>query len=191
MDLSHNGTTPATISGFTIQNGDGYGIYCSGPHTITGCTIRNNGGNGIRATSVSTIIGNTITGNIAAIVLHPEASNSTVSGNTITGNALDCIGISGGTISSSVTWRSQNAPYYVAQAIVIGETGTLTIEPGRIVKFNISTKMTVEGTLVADASGGNSIYFTSIRDDTVGGDTNGDTSLPAPGNWASIDFLHP
>ena len=95
----------------------------------------------------------------------------------------------GGTLSGNQTWPG-NALYRVTDNLVIPNGVTLTIEPGAIVKFDGARGITVQagGALVANGTVAQPIYLTSVRDDSVGGDTNGDggTSTPAMGDWDSI-----
>lgn len=90
------------------------------------------------------------------------------------------------------TWTPANSPYIVDGEINF-RYGTLTIEPGTIIKFNSSTSSLsfhADVTLTANGTEEQPIYFTSIKDDSLGGDTNGDgnTTLPAVGDWGYFSY---
>jgi len=92
-----------------------------------------------------------------------------------------------GSITSNTTW--QTGKVYVVYGTVTVDSGVvLTIEPGAIVKFNSGASMAVFGSVIADGTSGSEIYLTSIRDDSIGGDTNGDgaNTVPTIGDWAQI-----
>ncbi|MCC7202529.1 MAG: right-handed parallel beta-helix repeat-containing protein, partial [Nitrospirae bacterium] len=104
----------------------------------------------------------------------------------------------GGRISTDTTWTLSGSPYVVTSSVQFyGTTSTpitLTIQPGVVVKFQTGTYLQIaNGTsypasLNAAGMAEAPIVFTSYKDDTAGGDTNGDGSAttPAPGNWNYI-----
>ncbi|MCP4469256.1 MAG: right-handed parallel beta-helix repeat-containing protein, partial [Gammaproteobacteria bacterium] len=74
--------------------------------------------------------------------------------------------------------------------LTINAGAVLTIKPGVIVKFASGVGMTINGDLVAVGEAGNEIIFTSYKDDSEGGDTNGlpDNEVGAPGDWYRLWF---
>lgn len=100
---------------------------------------------------------------------------------------------SGGYFTGDVVWKKADSPYVVTNAI-FSNTSSLTIEPGTIIKFNSGYGILVRGRLdVGSASSTEKVYFTSIKDDAVGGDTNNDatSTLPRAGNWGGFNFAGP
>lgn len=94
-----------------------------------------------------------------------------------------------GLLSSSTVWNAANGPYIVTDDLTIPEGMSLTIMPGTVVKFNdFWDNIVVNGTLNAQGTAVSPVYFTSIHDDTRGGDTNnnGNATVPAQGQWSAI-----
>jgi hypothetical protein len=110
--------------------------------------------------------------------------------NFLSGNAKNGIWVSG-TVAESTTWQDRGYPFVSSGShITVAEGATLTLEPGSTIKGDLRGVI-VNGTLVADGTEEEPITFTSIKDDSVDGDTNGDGSatVPAPGNWTEIKFI--
>ena len=92
-----------------------------------------------------------------------------------------------GTIATDTTWSWAYSPYVVTDNVTVNSGVTLTVEPGVIVKFNETKGMTVKGRIVANGTSTARIVFTSIEDDSIGGDTGGDgPTVGAKGDWAGI-----
>ncbi|HOD80210.1 MAG TPA: right-handed parallel beta-helix repeat-containing protein, partial [Phycisphaerae bacterium] len=91
-----------------------------------------------------------------------------------------------GVLPGSQAWGGSTL-HHVTANVTVPNGVTLTINPGAIVKFDADCGITVQtgGTLLAQGSVVQPIAFTSIRDDSVGGDSNGDgnATAPAPGDW--------
>jgi parallel beta-helix repeat protein len=92
-----------------------------------------------------------------------------------------------GTITSDETWTSDNV-YVINSDLTINNGATVTIQAGTVVKLETYSDIIVNGVLDAQGTSLNPVVFTSYRDDTYGGDTNGDgaATSPAPGNWGYI-----
>lgn len=98
-----------------------------------------------------------------------------------------------GNISGNAIWTLAQSPYVVQGQLNILSGATLTIEPGVVVKLNTpltSDRINVSGTLNVEGNFFDRVYFTSYKDDAVGGDTNGDgaASTPAAQDWTGIFF---
>lgn len=94
-------------------------------------------------------------------------------------------------ISTPTTWNADTV-YYLSTSININ--AALTIQPGAVVKFATATPggamITVGSTGSINATGNSSksIVFTSYKDDSIGGDSNGDAAATTPtvGDWGKI-----
>ncbi|MCF8403891.1 MAG: hypothetical protein K9H58_08100 [Bacteroidales bacterium] len=153
-------------SDFAINNSDG--IYASsGEVHISNCFFLDNGGYAANLNNVSVI---------------------PYTGNTESGNQISAFGISG-TIDQNLALSESGCglPYVLSGTLTVNNGYTLTIPAGEIIKAN-NGRILSYGTINAIGTAADPIVFTSLLDDTYGGDWNGDgnASAPTPGNWGGI-----
>jgi len=117
--------------------------------------------------------------NVAGTAILLNHGNNTGSGGIMMSNA----------ISGTTTWTADTLPY-IANGATIPQGASLTIAPGTIIKVpdNV-TPFTVDGALTIGANNSATTTITSLKDDSVGGDTNNDGTTTSPtgdNNWRDI-----
>ena len=122
-----------------------------------------------------------------------------IGGNSVTGSGVQAVGLSGTVATSSTLTDQPGAAWDIGGfsssdgRLDIPSGVTMTIAAGTVIKGdggsggceveNICT-LSVEGSLDAVGTPTEPIVFTSINDNSVGGDTG--TGSPAAGNWSGI-----
>ncbi len=186
-----SGSYDVSIANSVVNNNGSGGITLSNTNAIlTNSQISGNQGNGVSFyKSVLTLTDNEIRSN-AGYAIHwssPSIAAPQMNGNTIADNTWNGLGLSG-SVSSDLTLPAHPTVPYVIERfyLFVKSNATLSIDPGAIVKFE--GHILVNGDLVASGTAAKPVYFTSIKDDSVGGDTNndGDSTSPAPGDWGYI-----
>src|SRR5262249_26828922 len=125
----------------------------------------------------STLDGNTFSGNgghAAFFDLRGVSGQVTAKGNSASGNGINAVGTRG-TASGArgLDWSGQaNLPVQLYNAdLTVNAGAVLTLSPGTVFKVSLpDTQLQVNGSLVAVGTAAQPIVFTSLRDDSVGGD---------------------
>ena len=172
-----------------FDSGHAFGMRClmnSNP-VISQCTFKTIVLDGIYCSGVSSpqIKGNTFSA--CRVALHKELdTNPAYSDNVLKNGVMKGIGISGSCQNAVLKQDNfgsiDNIPYIVLSDITVN--GNMTISPGVIVKFKPDGEnryaLIVKGTLSSIGTEAQKIIFTSLYDDTEGGDTNGDGAATQP-----------
>lgn len=97
-------------------------------------------------------------------------------------------------ITTNTTWGPTGTVvgtvFWVRNTIAVNAGVTLNIQPGVVVKFDVSRGLNVNGSLRCIGTPAQNVFFTSYRDDNLGGDTNGDgnATQPAASDWTGITW---
>ena len=96
-----------------------------------------------------------------------------------------------GVISSDTTWSPAGGTYLINSSFSVASGTTLTIELGTVIKARITSMggPSIYGNLVVKGTVEAPVYFTSIYDDSVSGDTGNDgLTVGANGQWQGLYF---
>ncbi|HUJ27490.1 MAG TPA: carboxypeptidase-like regulatory domain-containing protein, partial [Myxococcales bacterium] len=97
-----------------------------------------------------------------------------------------------GEVQANISWAQVKVPMVIgthenACSWVRVDSGAhLTLAPGVVIKFFPGGRLEVQGVLTANGTGTAPISFTSVRDDSLGGDTDADPIGASAADWQGI-----
>lgn len=179
-------------------NQNNWSIYMRNNNVVNNCEIKNSH-NGILFTKNAKITNNSFV-NMPQYTIGYTLSTGTpdLSGNTVANMGYIGILLDGSITNDSPTLKKMNfagytnLPYILTSPFTIAQGNLVTIEPGVVIKFHNywNQGILVNGGLRAVGTKTQKIIFTSIQDDSAGGDANnnGTGSVPGYDDWKGICF---
>jgi hypothetical protein len=118
-----------------------------------------------------------------------EPTLTNMASTDFTGSQYNGLCLRSEAVGVSATWDETEAAYVLLEDVTVTSGFTLTIGPGVVVKPQAGyIGLTVDGTLLANGTPANPVYFTSFNDDSLGGQTNNNANPPGAGQWNRVYF---
>jgi parallel beta-helix repeat protein len=170
----------------------GYGIYATGDSLEVRRTTIQNSDIALEIDTANDIVLEDVQFNDSRWPVNIDNSSpriETIGNNTFSNNEHNGVHVDLNNFSQS-EWELPYfpIPYFFNREFTIHENKILTIASQNILKFNYALK--VQGKLIAEANENEAIYFTSYKDDNLGGDTNSDSNSSTPNHqsWPGVLF---
>ena len=93
----------------------------------------------------------------------------------------------GKTLDEDRVWDFESIPVHFTGDMLIGENAHINVPAGNIFKLPFGARLEIDGSFDALGTATQPVIFTSLSDDTAGGDTNADgATATGPGSWNAI-----
>jgi hypothetical protein len=189
VGVTGEGSGTAVLENNTFDSPEYYAVQLNGPPSPT---LLDNSASGFGSGPAFSVTSESLDANL-------------LGGNSATGEGSQVAQLTG-TLGTSSTLSPEPAAWSISQSVVVPAGKTLTIAPGTIIKGSGENgcgpspgdycSIGVQGSLVAVGTAAQPIVFTSINNNSIGGDTGSGT--PAEGDWyglytdgeGSIDLEH-
>ena len=160
------GAVTATSNSF-LSNSQ-YGLHASGGDSLS-------------------LTGNDFTGNArtAYVVASLDFSHVNNTSEDIANRGFE----TSGEARDGAVWHTSDLPF-ILNELIVGSGKTLKLSAGTVFKMGPGAYLDVRGFLISNGTADAPIYFTSLKDDSVLGDTNGDGAGSSPNmtDWDGLTF---